>query len=538
MAKDYWVERADKRMSDVHKQSDGTLEKIFEAYDSAIDELNHDIDKIFGKYIFDTGISEKEALKLLNENISRDELDKIRVKLGMIENEEIKIRLKNKLSASLVRQKITRLEALKEDIYIQVSRMADVELKHSTSRYVDIVQNEFLRNTFDVQQLAGFAYSFSKIPEKVVAEILKDDWSGKHYSRRIWENAEITGGKIESTIKELLLKGSLTGSNSRKLAKELKSITGVSKYACERLIRTESTYFTAMADMEAAKQRGTKYLKFVATLDNRTSKECREHDGRKIKIEDAVPGKTIPPLHPFCRSVVIDVIEGLEHKVRRARDEKTGNNILVPANMTYKEWKDKYVDTGCLDAGNDNIWAGIDTTVDIEYVNSEVYAKKFKNLTGSEAADEKLLELSREILKRNSGTRTEELYFIDKSSGKIIEHLYGRDGAAQVRIPKSYIDDNRFKDKKVVTLHNHPSGSAFSIADIRTNSYLDFVDNSVVAGHNGYVYHYTNMNYSKEFEEWYNKSRENFIGNVPKGEAGHTIYSLGNIFWGSDYERR
>lgn len=345
---DYWIHRAETRMADAQAGGDSTILGIKEAYDSAISQLNKDIDRVFLKYARDNKLTEAEARRYLNQKLSTKEIEHIRSRMHLIQDEEIKRRLTAQLDATLAEARISRLEAIREDIYIQVSRMADAELQHVTARYVEVIEEEFFRNMFDSQQYLGTAFSFSRIPVNTIRQILQDDWSGKHYSRRIWENNMVTGRRIEDTVKHLLLKGTMLGTNSRKMAAELDKLTNTGMYACERLIRTETTYFVAMADLEAARRRGTKKLQFVATLDNRTSEECREHDGSIINIEEAQPGKNLPPLHPFCRSVVIDVPEGLAHKVRTARDPKTGKNYKVPAGMDYKKWKKEFVDSGKL----------------------------------------------------------------------------------------------------------------------------------------------------------------------------------------------
>lgn len=347
---DYWIRRADKRMAEAQSGNAGTLNAIRTAYDAAIKELDQDIDRLFFRFMAHGGLSEEAAKELLSQPLTQAELDQIRGQIRLIQDEDVRGRLMHQLRASVTRAGISRLEALKEDIYIQTSRMADAEIRMTGKRYFELVENEYLHNIFDFQQHLGFAYSFSKIPTGVIQQILNEDWSGKHYSKRIWGNSLVIGKRIEDTVEQLLLKGSMTGSSSHKLAAELDKITGAGLYAAERLIRTETTYFVAMADLEAARQRGTKRLRFVATLDQRTSEECREHDGKIILIGEAVPGKNIPPLHPFCRSVIIDVIEGLTHKVRRARDPNTGKNVLVPADMSYTEWKKSFVDTGVLKA--------------------------------------------------------------------------------------------------------------------------------------------------------------------------------------------
>ena len=240
---EYWIKRADARMAQVQSGSDQTIMAVSEAYEDAMKQLNKDIDRLFFRFAGKNGLSKEEAEKLLNETLSSQEVEKIRSRIDTIQDENIRQQLYARLDATVTKARITRLEALKEDIYIQASRMADVELQHSTARYIDIIQEEYLHNIFDCQQYLGLAYSFSRIPEKTVKEILKEDWSGKHYSKRIWENAMVGGEKIEEVVEKLLLKGTLTGTNSRKMAKELSEITNVETYACERLILDRNNLF-------------------------------------------------------------------------------------------------------------------------------------------------------------------------------------------------------------------------------------------------------------------------------------------------------
>lgn len=60
----------------------------------------------------------------------------------------------------------------------------------------------------------------------------------------------------------------------------------------------------------------------------------------------------MPPLHSFCRCTTVAELDddATEELQRRARDEN-GKTILVPQDMTYKEWYDKYVEKeeGILD---------------------------------------------------------------------------------------------------------------------------------------------------------------------------------------------
>lgn len=331
---DYWINRADGRLSDQQEYVTASILEINQAYEEAMKELQRKIDRLFWRFVREGGLTEQEARAILRQTISSQEISDVWKQLETITDPEIKAQLLKQIDAYYYQSRITREEALQAAIRTQMSVIADRELAIHTRAYTNVIRQEYLRSMFDAQQYLGVAFSFQDLPDKVIHQILQEDWSGKHYSRRIWGNAQTINREIE----KLLLKGAMLGTNSRKLAKQLSDLADSGTYAAERLIRTETTYFCTMADLEAAKARGTKQVRFVATLDTRTSPECRAADGSIIDIEDAKPGKNVPPLHPFCRSVIIDVIRGLVHKVRRARNPVTGKNYLVPADMTYKEW--------------------------------------------------------------------------------------------------------------------------------------------------------------------------------------------------------
>lgn len=81
----------------------------------------------------------------------------------------------------------------------------------------------------------------------------------------------------------------------------------VTKHVCYGLIKTETNYIINIADLETAKRLSFKCHKFVATLDKHTSKIYHKHNGELIKTEDSRIGLNRPPIHPFCRSIMIDI---------------------------------------------------------------------------------------------------------------------------------------------------------------------------------------------------------------------------------------
>lgn len=328
-------------MATYHKNSDETIFKINKAYDKAIKDINEDINNIFRNYQINTGLSSSECRKILNSKISNKELVSIKERIRYIKDDDIKKQLYAELNSKAYKARITRLEALKDSINVNTKRVADTELQATTKLYTNNIQDAYYRTLFDIQKGVKLGFNVAEMPDETIQEILKNNWSGEHYSKRIWNNSKVFASKLEDT----LISGIMAGHSVKKIAKELEEYTSYGKFATERLTRTETTYMCNMAEIESYKECGIDKYIFLATLDLRTSKQCRQHDGKIYKVSEAKPGVNLPPLHSYCRSTTIADMdsEGLENLSRRARDPVTGKTYIVPGNMNYEEWHKKFV---------------------------------------------------------------------------------------------------------------------------------------------------------------------------------------------------
>ena len=89
--------------------------------------------------------------------------------------------------------------------------------------------------------------------------------------------------------------------------------------------------------------------KIVATKDLKTSKICQEMDGKIFNLDELEPNFNAPPFHPFCRTTKIAVIQSMDlsEYTQIARGED-GKKYFIPANLSYKEWFQEYVEKGVL----------------------------------------------------------------------------------------------------------------------------------------------------------------------------------------------
>lgn len=109
-------------------------------------------------------------------------------------------------------------------------------------------------------------------------------------------------------------------------------------------------------------------------------------------------GSTAPPFHPWCRCTTAPYYEDMVGIGKRFARDENGKTYTVPSDMTYAEWKQKFVDnsaeSGIIKVGSER---GIDNQIslaeekrivagnrkssfyvlnakDIEYVKSEIVA--------------------------------------------------------------------------------------------------------------------------------------------------------------------
>lgn len=379
-------------MESYHKSSDETIRKINSAYDKAIKDINEDINKIFYKYQVDSDLSITEARQLLNSKIPKKELDSIRARIHGIQDAELKKYMMAQLNANAYKARITRLEALKESIYINSKIAADVEIKQSTKLYTDNIKKAYYSNAFDIQKGLGIGFNVAEMPLESIQEILKNNWSGKHYSKRIWHNTDVLAEKLE----EVITSGLMSGKSSRRMALELQDLTDYGKFAAERIIRTETTYISNAAEIESYKECDIDKYIFIATLDLRTSEQCRGKDKKIFNVKDAEAGVNLPPLHPYCRSTTRAYFKNMGVLQRRARDPETGKSYLVPGDMNYKEWYDKFA----VDK------YGKDKT--------EIFEKMIKN----KASDRKQFNDFKEVLGKDSPKTLKDLQNLKYNNSK------------------------------------------------------------------------------------------------------------------------
>lgn len=333
---DYWTKRKRARMDEYHKDNDKVIGKVLEAYQDSINDIDEQMRNILKTFTASNKMTLEEAKKYLTIGESKDFIENLKKTIDHIQDEDLKAEMLRQINTPAYRARLTRLQAMKEKLNIECKKLADIQVREIEKGLINTANTAYYKTIFDMQQLTGIGFSFAEIPTKRIDEILKNNWSGKHYSKRIWKNTNVLASELEHT----LTKGFMTGASVDRMVKEISDKMQVGEFAATRLIRTETTYVANSAELAAYKEAGVEKIMFLATLDLRTSDICRQHDKKIITVNKAIPGENIPPLHANCRSTTLEVLEddNLAELQRRARDPVTGKNKTVPASMNYSEW--------------------------------------------------------------------------------------------------------------------------------------------------------------------------------------------------------
>ena len=338
---EYWAKRKANLIYEQMDKAEKQADKFDDIYRQSKAYLDKQINKVFDKFQRDYGLSERDARHVLKNMKDQKDLDELRKVLEARPNDPNIQRLLADLDSPAYAYRMKRLERLSDDLDRMRGSIYLSEKKGSDDFYSDLMKDSYYKATFDLQQQTGLAYSFSDLPETEIKRLRGLKWTGEAYSDRIWSNT----GALASSVKDELLVSLMTGRSVRDTSQAIAERFEVGQNKARRLVRTESAFFHNQMELLSYEDAEITKYKFVAVLDKRTSHICQEHDNKVYDTDKAVPGVNYPPLHPWCRSTTIAHDEDIDYSKleRRARNPETGKVEYVPADMSYKEWYDKYV---------------------------------------------------------------------------------------------------------------------------------------------------------------------------------------------------
>lgn len=507
-SKAYWVKRAVEVETYLQSQADSVKDGVIKAYERAIKNVNNDIEKTFKAYI-STDIPEKEARRLMSIADSDKQYEELLELYDETDDKTVKKEILNRINAQAYGARISRLEGLKRNVYIYFRHVANEAIKEQKKLYDSAVKTAYYTNIFDTAQGLNCGIDFPLVPQKAVNKVLSEPWHGHNYSERVWIHNDRFIQAVGQTIEDGIISGHSVSRMTDKLIDYVKDTApGGIRTSAETLVRSETAHFMNQGQKMAYEEIGIKQYRFVAALSELTCDRCGSLDGSVFDTDKAVEGENFPPIHPRCRCVTIMADVNLTSRI--ARDPLTGENYKVDGGMTFDEWKSgltdeqrnalKYVAnsekrgiikarSGSVALENQRYGRNKVTLVNKTYIESGEYKRKFDNISENKAVNKTLYDCAKAALKHRSGTKFEDMYWIDGNTGEIIASALNEKETSGVAKSKRR---NKVLARygNIYAIHSHPASMPPSATDF--NCFFEQgYSKAFVACHDGTLYSYT-----------------------------------------------
>ena len=330
----YW----EKRQEETYKAGEMTINQYFKglekSFNQAKQELQKTVESFYWRYAEENGLTYAAAQKRLDKmelKGLRDFVDKAMKNIGKY-NQDV-----NNMS---IKARMTRYQALEAQVDAILRELYAVDYQADAEEMMSGLYQETYHHTwYDADRYRGFHAQFAQIEPRTMETVLKYPFNGANFSDRLWKQKE----HLQSQLMESITTMMVQGTSPQNLAKDFAKKMQAKKFDAYRLLHTEGSYVMSEATHAGYKEDGLEQYQILATLDSKTCGICGRLDGKIYPVAEAVTGKNMPPFHPFCRCTDVPYYPDTPTDGKRAARDADGNGIEVPENMTYAEWKKKYL---------------------------------------------------------------------------------------------------------------------------------------------------------------------------------------------------
>ena len=321
----YWQNRSAKFLVTQLEISEKAIRRMNPVYLESYRYLQEQGRSIFEAYLRKQSFTEAEARRIVSR--VNDFTDINDIKKAMLKSTDTKAmkEIVKEMDSAPFTFRINRLMEISNDIDSVSKRISKAQLGTTANALSEIAKKGYKYKLSEIDEMVGFNVmsGLSDLDQEYIDKLLSSKWKGSNYSKRIWKS----GNKLSKSLKEEFLVNYLTGRSNGQMADKLTERFGVSLFEARRIVRTEATYIQGEVDAKAYEDAGISEYEFVAVLDSRTSKICNELDGKRFKVKDRQAGTNYPPMHPFCRSTTIAVIDvdGIYNKALKKFENLEGN---------------------------------------------------------------------------------------------------------------------------------------------------------------------------------------------------------------------
>lgn len=391
---EYWINRALEMEKERSKLTVQYLENFKKQYQKAITNIQKDISTFYARFATNNEISYKDARLLLNSK----ELEEFHWTVEeYLEKARENVYTGNwalELENASMRVRVSRLEGMLTDVKHEVEMLAAFKLDALTELLTSIYTDTYYKSAFTIFQGVGVGYSFNAIDSRKINKALLRPWAADaaNFSTRIWKDKDKLVNTLDNTITQMIIQGKAPDETIEKISK----VMNTSLNNAGRLVQTEEAHISSLSQHDCYGDLDLDQFQYVATLDEVTCPTCGPMDRKIFNMSDWEEGLTVPPLHPWCRCTTRPYIEGMDAGERFARDAD-GKAVKVPGDMTYEEWKKKFINP------TNNVNSSVTDRVSIHDCETmSEWGDALKHDWGVENLNKKLNDLDFDALKQTS----------------------------------------------------------------------------------------------------------------------------------------
>lgn len=339
---EYWARRMKVLEDALLDKSYSYVENLERQFSMAEQAVEKELSVWYQRLAENNEVSLAEARRLLN----RQELEEFRWTV----EEYIAYGQQNALDGAWMKQlenasarvHISRLEAKKLELQQQAEILYANQLDALDAVARETYQEGYYRTAFEVQRGLGVGTVMPAINEKALEKALARAWTadGQTFRDRCWVNKQALVNSVNTQLTQMIIRGEAPDKAIAAISKQFE----VSRAKAGRLVMTESAAIASAAQKDCFGELGVEQYAIVASFDKDTCELCGALDGKVFKMPEYEVGLTAPPFHPWCRCCTAPYFEDMRGIGERWSRRADGGIVKVPADMSFGEWKGRFVD--------------------------------------------------------------------------------------------------------------------------------------------------------------------------------------------------
>lgn len=333
----YW----EKRQTEMYQAGEMKINQYFSRLEKAFNqtrkELQKTIEAFYFRYAEENGLSYAAAQKRLDQEALGDLKDFIDLVMQNIG------KYNQTVNNTSIKARITRYQALEAQVDAILRQLYAVDYEAMAEQTMqEVYEESYYRTWYNIDQYRGFHAAFAQIEPRAVQTLLEYPFNGAAFSSRLWKQKDHLQAQLMESLTAMMIQGKHPSTLMKDFAKKMQS----KKFDAYRLLHTEGSFLMSEAAHAGYREDGVKKYQILATLDSKTCGVCGELDGKVYDVGKEVVGVNMQPFHPLCRCTDTPYYDDMDltDMTRVARDPETGKTYDVPGDMTYTEWKKKFIE--------------------------------------------------------------------------------------------------------------------------------------------------------------------------------------------------